>query len=114
MSSSGSLVSNKNENTTARILKLTCIKAPLPMFYFLSTARHTIKSFLFAAFKVEITRDMLVAIFGENEIKQTYSTQRYGKAGIQNSVLSLQSSSRLDILVFRDCSMTGRLITEQA
>ena len=42
------------------------------MFYFLSTARHTIKSFLFAAFKVEITRDMLVAIFGENEIKQTY------------------------------------------
>ncbi len=43
----------------------------------------------------------------------TYSIHRQGKAGIQNSVLSLESSSRLAIRVRRVCSTKGRLMVVQ-
>lgn len=36
-------------------MRLTCIKASLPVFHFLSTTRHTIETLLFTAFKVKVT-----------------------------------------------------------
>src|SRR5258708_1051781 len=45
--------------------------------------------------------------------REAYSMHLHGKAGIQNSVLSLDSSNFFDIRVRRGCSIRGRLTTWQ-
>jgi len=82
------------------------------------TSGNPVQAFCFGPFEVEIAV-WIVSIKGMTEadpymyskVLGTYSMHLQGSAGIQNSVLSLESSNLLAMRVMRVCSIKGCVIT---
>lgn len=86
----------------------TLIKFLLVILDSMSSSGHSIKTLFFTSSHVQIAKFGVVSFRLISQKMITYSMQRQGSAGIQNSVLSLESSKRCDILVLRVCSTNGR------
>lgn len=101
-----SVLRNQSCHDTA----LTLIEASLPKTNFTLTSRHTIQSLDLRAVEVQVAgcRQSLPSILF---LFSTHSIHLHGSAGIQNSVLSFESSRRFAIRVTRVCSANGKLIT---
>lgn len=88
----------------------TSIKAFLVLLDLRATAGNPVKTLFLTTAEVEVT--IKVSEISKVACRMdTDSIHLHGSAGIQNSVLSLESSRRLAIRVCRVCSTKGRLIT---